>query len=676
VAEGDGEGQANGARSGTPDVFISYASQDTPIADAVVAALETHGLKCWIAPRDVAPGTFYADEIVHAIDAAKAIVLILSQNAAASPHVLREVERAASKRHVVITLRTDKAPLPAGLEYFLNTSQWLDASSGETVRALPKLVSAVQLAIQVPALTPSAVPAAQAPVPAMSARSPKKIGSIVASVIGLGLALFAADRLWLSRQKAAATPTPAPALSAPAFTPPAATVPEKSVAVLPFVDMSEKKDQEYFTDGLSEELIDHLARANNLKVIARTSSFQFKGKNVDMRTIGQQLGVAHLLEGSVRKSGKRLRITAQLIRASDGSHLWSQTYDRTLVDVFGIQDQIANAVVQALQVAIQGDHIHDGGRKDNIEAYNLVLQGDFYKARFNAKDMKRAIDLFEQAIKLQPDNARAWARLGSAYLNMGQTNWAPLVPSLASAREALQEALRIDPTLMWAHYTLAGLHMTELDFAGAQSETERMQEIDPSDKYLLPSAIADMKLIHGDLEGALAIQRLLLQRDPLNTYTLDGLARGLFAAQHFEESAAISRRLIQQDPAYAGSQSGLGITLIYLGRSSDALQSIEQETDEKSRLSALPIAYWALGRRVDSNTALEKYLAMHGDDDAVGIAEVHAYRGDFDLALQWLERAYRQREIGLVFIKSDLFFRNIAGDPRFKALLRKMNLPE
>ena len=194
MAEGGGGEQATSASSGTYDVFISYASQDAATADAVVAALEGDGIKCWVAPRDVTPGTFYADEIVHAIDAAKATVLILSQNAAASPHVLREVERAASKRHPVLPLRIDKAPLPAGLEYFLNTSQWLDASSGEAVRALPKLVAAVRLAIQGSGVTPSVAPTPH-PTRPVSPVPPRRIGIIVAWVMGLGLAVFAMDRL-------------------------------------------------------------------------------------------------------------------------------------------------------------------------------------------------------------------------------------------------------------------------------------------------------------------------------------------------------------------------------------------------------------------------------------------------------------------------------------------------
>jgi len=345
------------ASGSTPSVFISYASLDSAIAESTCEALEKAGVRCWIAPRDVTPGAFYGDEIVHAIDAAKAIVLILSQNAATSPHVLREVERAASKRHAVISLRIDKGPLPAGLEYFLNTSQWLDASSGDTSRALPKLVSAVGAAIQAPTVTPTGLPTARALAPAVAAISPKGLVFVVASVVGLALVGFAADRLWLSSHRAAAIPTTTPVASAPVPSTAAPVIPEKPVAVLAFVDMSEKKDQEYFSDGLSEELIDMLTKVPELRVPARTSSFYFKGKQATLTDIAKALGVTHVLEGSVRKSGSALRVTAQLIRVDNGYHIWSETYDRNQEDVFKIQDDIARAVVDKLRLTLLGGEV-------------------------------------------------------------------------------------------------------------------------------------------------------------------------------------------------------------------------------------------------------------------------------------------------------------------------------
>jgi hypothetical protein len=205
VTERGGEEQVPGARSATPDVFISYASPDSAVAELACEALERAGVTCWIAPRDVTPGAFYADEIVHAIDAAKAIVLILSQHAAESPHVLREIERATSKRHPVVSLRVDQAPLPAGLEYFLNTSHWLDASGGDPARAMPKLVSATQVALGVPGATPAATPGPRAPALSASTRSPNRATIIVASLVGLAIAGFAFDRIWVSRRQSAVT---------------------------------------------------------------------------------------------------------------------------------------------------------------------------------------------------------------------------------------------------------------------------------------------------------------------------------------------------------------------------------------------------------------------------------------------------------------------------------------
>ena len=265
MAEGGGEEQATGATSGTPDVFLSYASQDAAVANTVVAVLESQGIRCWIAPRDVTPGEFFAGSIVHAIDAAKAIVLILSGNAASSPHVVREVERAASKRHPVISLRLDQAPLPADLEYFLNTSQWLDASGGDTNRAMPKLVAAVRVAIEKPAtpdvsaLTTVAGTSSRTSYPSDNIRSRYQVAVAAGSLVAVSIAGLVAYRLWLPEHQVVA-PAPAVATGTPAAVKAAPAIPEKSVAVLPFVDMSEKKDQEYFADGMADEILDLLTK--------------------------------------------------------------------------------------------------------------------------------------------------------------------------------------------------------------------------------------------------------------------------------------------------------------------------------------------------------------------------------------------------------------------------------
>ena len=278
------------------DVFLSYASPDVSVANDICEALEREGIKCWISPRDVMPGEFYADAIVRAIDAAKVVVLVLSGSAATSPHVLCEVERATAKRHPVSALRIDAAPL-ASLEYFLNTSQWLDARKGAVAEALSSLVAAVRRHLDdSDATEPHAegVLPDHSDNPASSILRTRWLVQSGVAILSLALGYFVVDRLWLSKPVTTEQPV---AEAAPTIAPAAATIPEKSIAVLPFTDMSEKHDQEYLADGMAEEIINLLAQVPDLLVPGRTSSFYFKGKQTKIPDIAHELGVAHVLEG-------------------------------------------------------------------------------------------------------------------------------------------------------------------------------------------------------------------------------------------------------------------------------------------------------------------------------------------------------------------------------------------
>jgi TolB-like protein len=363
VAEGSGSAPVTDAATPAPRpapdaspagaVFISYASQDAGVAQSLCTDLERHGVACWIAPRDVRPGDFYADSIVQAINACTVLLLVLSQNSIDSAHVLREVERASAKKRPIIAFRIDATPLPPGLEYFLSASQWIDASAAGAERLYPKLIEAIRS-------RQAAAPAPETdPRPATGSRS--KSGRLVpavavAVVIALGLAYLVAGRFWFARRATAltasptsATPPPSDA-AAPSFAPPA-----HSIAVLPFVNMSGDPKQDYFSDGLSEELLNSLAAVRDLQVAARTSSFTFKGTDADVGVIARKLNVGAVLEGSVRKDGNQVRITAQLINALTGYHLWSQTYDRDLKSVLALQTEIATAVTKALQATLLAD---------------------------------------------------------------------------------------------------------------------------------------------------------------------------------------------------------------------------------------------------------------------------------------------------------------------------------
>jgi TolB-like protein len=671
------DGDDEKASGSTPSVFISYASLDGAIAETACEALEKAGVTCWIAPRDVTPGAFYGDEIVHAIDAAKAIVLILSQNAATSPHVLREVERATSKRHAVISLRIDKAPLPAGLEYFLNTSQWLDASSGDTVRALPKLVSAVQAAIQAPTVTPIGVPTAHAPAPAASARSGKRLALVVASVVSLALVGFAADRLWLSSHRAPATPATTPAASAPVPVTAAPTIPEKSVAVLPFVDMSEKKDQEYFADGMAEEIIDLLAKVRDLHVPARTSSFYFKGKSTKVPDIARELRVADVLEGSIRRSGNQIRVTAQLVRADNGYHLWSQTYDRDLQDVFKVQDEIANSVVQALQISLMnGPLTRKEGGTQNLEAYQLYLRA-FNAYEQNTKEsLETAREHAERAIKLDPDFALAWTALGWTTISLAQLRALPITDGFERARQLALHALQVSPELTDGYHLLGYIHRTyDWDWAAAQEAARRALALDPTNPYSLLLA-SQISATLGHWDDAERHVRAALVRDPLSTDIQWHLATTLYRAGRFADAEAAYRKLIELAPDYAWARGYLAKTLLAEGKPEAALAMAQQERDEANRLDTLPIVLQAAGRHAEAEEALKALATKYAHSDAYCLAMNYAYRNDHDVALQWLERAYKQKDGGFMEIVGEPLFKNLANDPRYKAFLHRMNLRE
>lgn len=285
-------------------MFISYASQDAVVANDIVAILESNVLRCWIAPRNVTPGAHYAESII----------LVLSDSALVSKHVMKEVERAASKGRPIIALRTVAAPLPPAFEYFLSASQWIDVGSGGVAAVAARLVAAVRChhypADAGGSRSYSGPPAAGHPVAAR--RKTWMWAAVVAGAsLACALVYLVGDGAWRSKRAAGVQPAAAP-------------VSAKSVAVLPFVDMSEGKDQEYFADGMAEEILDLLASLPGLNVIGRTSSFQFKGKSGDLRTIGARLGAAYVVEGSVRKAAARIRVTAQLIDMRTGMHRWSQ----------------------------------------------------------------------------------------------------------------------------------------------------------------------------------------------------------------------------------------------------------------------------------------------------------------------------------------------------------------
>jgi TolB-like protein len=678
VTEGASDEKASG---GTAPVFISYASQDVTVANAIVDALERHGVKCWIAPRDVVPGEFYAGAIVHAIDAAKAAVLVLSKNATSSQHVLREVERAAAQRHPVVSFRIDLSPMPADLQYFLNTSHWLDASTSDVERALPKLVEAVQRLVSPVSVMQSGQPFGRAMRPRSALEKPQsrlRISRLVialSALIAIGLTVFAADKLWLIKHAANERQLATRALAA---TPTAQAIPARSVAVLPFIDMSERRDQEYFSDGLSEELIDHLSHAKDLKVIARTSSFQFKGKNDDVRTIGQKLGVANLLEGSVRTSGSVIRVTAQLINVADGAHRWSETYDRQIGDIFKLQDDIAAAVVTALTGSLDAEAPARNKAAPNVDAYAAYLQGRELMHNASSKDdLQKASEYFRQAIGIDPTFAEGWMYLLGAVSNQLMAGYVPINVAAKEMRHAAQEVNTLAPESALAHQAAAQIYWTvDWNPPAAAAEYRRAYELNPNDP-VVTRQVADMAVIlAGDDDSIVKLYQRAVSLDPLSAYTYWSLAEYYLYRGKLNDAQASLAKARAIAPTQPGYDSFLCEVYVVGGERDEALIAARHERDDAARRWATALAYQALGRKREADAALADATQKDGLATPVAIAELHAFRREGTQAFEWLDRAYRSRDFSLLGINADPLLKSLRADPRYRLLLSKLKLPD
>ena len=484
-------------------------------------------------------------------------------------------------------------------------------------------------------------------------------------VIGVAWVLLA--------QRYPASEAIAPVAAASAVLPPLPQ--DNSVAVLPFADLSEQRDQEHFSDGLAEELIDRLAHSRNLRVIARTSAFAFKGQPDDVRTVAARLGVAHVLSGSVRKNGDVLRVNARLVRAVDAHPLWSQTYERDMADLFKVQDDIASSVATALEAVLTDRPTHRGVRVPDIEAYNLVLQGDVYTHGPFERDAQRAEVAYKQAVELDPGYALPWAKLALLYLQQAELSRAPKEPTHANARRAIDAALRLDPNSMAAHAArFRYLVRVEGQWPAARATLDRMRAIDPSDAFLLPECEADYASVTGHLDEAIKIQRGIVERDPLNAAAVGTLASYLMEDDRFDESLAWLQRELQMNPHAIGSYALIGVNLALLNRSDDALAMIARERHQGYRLWALSLAHTLRGERDAADAALAEMKAAP-DANAYWIARLYAVRGNKAATFEWLDKACAGvRQHGCDLLKIDRFLRSVRDDARYRALVAKLGL--
>lgn len=661
-------------------VFISYASADAAVADNLVATLESHGVACWIAPRDVKAGALYADAIVRAISDTKALVLVLSANSVASAHVGKEVERASSKRRPVIALRIDHAPLSPALEYFLGESHWVDARAGGMDAALAKLIAA----IREPARTASGLPAVAegtstgktAAVPATSRRIRLLLATGLA-VLVVAIAALLVDRLWLAKHS---TPEQAavPAASGPSATNAVdATISEKSIAVLPFVDMSEKSDQKYFADGIAAEIVSVLGSIPGIKVIGRTSSFQFKAGNDDVRQVGVKLQAAYVLQGSVRRSGQHVRITAQLMDARADTQVWSATYDRNVTDVLSIQEEISAGIARALQIAVSANSERSLRRVENADAYDYYLRGLYALDRLSPDSLEQAKGNLEQAIALEPNFVAALEALALTNYEIGEDENVPPHKAWQAARAAAERALQLDKHSATAHGVLGFVYgFDEFDWTRADTELREAHVASQRSPATLVLAW-DVEMAEGRLPEATEVINAAVVIDPLNAYLQQvlGWARE-FSGDSVGAEAALRRSLVIE-PQLDGSHFLLAELFIARGQPEAALRELEGESSADAKDCGLALTYDALGRKPEADAALERLMRVDADLWPFAIAEVYAHRGTTDEAFRWLERAYTARDFDMTRrLRFHPFFKQLHQDRRFADLFRKMNLPE
>jgi TolB-like protein len=658
-------------------VFLSYASQDTDAAQRICAALRAFGIEVWFDQSELRGGDAWDQKIRQQIRDCALFVPIVSANTAARSEGYFRLEwlladqrtqMIARNKTFIVPVCVDTTPdSGADVPDSFQRVQWTRLPAGETGTAFCERIATL---VGVPA---GVTPAAQAAGPSSPSAAPARRNAAPrwrrpAIVVAVAASVLAALIAWQPWRVFTGT------RSAPAAAAPAASDAEKSVAVLPFADMSEKHDQEYFSDGLAEELIDALTRIPNLRVPARTSSFSFKGRASTIEQIAHTLGVTHLLEGSVRKAGDHLRITAQLVRADNGFHLWSQTYDRDVRDIFAVQDDIARSVVEQLKITLLGSDAVAPKQVISTEAHNLYLQARYLTDRDGPADLDKAVPLYEQALKLEPTYAPAWAWLAYCHVRRVaqglDTNGAGFTKATSAARRAIE----LDPQLPEPHIVLAITHQQyDLDWKTAKDELARAAALDPNNAQV-QQTLGHLNVATGRMSEALAHFRRAVESDPLNLLHSKYLSRALHYSRQPAEAADVLRHAIGLNAQFPGLHYELGRALLQLGDPQAALAAFEQEADPAWRGFGLPLGYFAAHRVHEAQAALAAQSAEPAGSE-FQLAETYAFFGETDKSFEWLGRARSGHDPGIIWSRRDPLFASIVNDPRYHAFLREVDMP-
>jgi TolB-like protein/Tfp pilus assembly protein PilF len=670
-------------------VFLSYASQDAEPARKICEALRAAGIEVFFDQSELRGGDAWDQKIRKKIHDCALFVPIVSLHTQErlEGYFRHEWKLAIERTHhmaeqkpflvpvVIDGTRDQEALIPDAFR----AVQWTRMPGGDTP---PAFVERIRRLLS-PELSPGSGVSGAAPAirePVRATRRPKPVLlAIVAVVVCAALAYLVANRFWVSRHSAtSAGDTASRATAEPAAA--AFYPPPHSIAVLPFVNMSGDKEQEYFSDGLTEELLNSLSRINELQVAARTSSFSFQGQHPDIATVAHKLNVAAVLEGSVRRSAHTVRITAQLINAVTGFHLWSQTYDRNLGDVLLLQTDIANAVAGALKVTLLADvaaKVEIGGTR-HPGAFDAYLRAaKAAGTRHSEADEQLAIADFSEAIRLDPSYALAFAGRSRAFAGASEFATAAIrQEEFARAEADAQRAIELAPALADGHVALAVVYEdADLDFPRASEEYAHAAELAPGNANA-QRANGRFAVYMGRTAAGIQAARRAVVLDPLNHVSHYVLGLALFSARQYEDAIAAQEDSLALDPDDPIAHAVRGFANYALGNLPSARSSCEIKPDYWASQLCLAVTYERLGQHAAAKAMLAKLQAANGDGAAYQYAEVYAQWGDSFQALQWLDTALHLRDPGLVELKSDPLLDPLRREPRFQAIERELKFPD
>lgn len=687
IEEGDAPFLRVSLRSRQPDsndpmsespqaVFLSYASDDGEAARRICESLRAAGIEVWFDQSELRGGEAWDAAIRKQIKACALFIPVISRNTHAREEGYFRLEwklaiersdfMAASRTFLVPVaiddVRNDDELIP---DRFREV-QWSRLPAGNTPPGFVERIKQL-LATRADAQQDTQHSAGDSNIPVAVASNRRKRPPRFLERAGLllGFALLGALVYFILK-------SPWFSLSVP---PQKASVPDKSIAVLPFVDLSEKRDQQYLADGMAEEILNLLAGIPGLKVIGRTSSFSFRGKEADVRVIGKSLAAGYILEGSVRRSADQIRVTTQLLDAKDGTHQWSQTFDGDPRNIFQLQGEIAGRVAHALSLTISTLSLSRRGAV-NPEAYDYYVRGKREIEELSEEAVDRALALFNQAFSIDPHFTEATIGMATAHQYACVEGWKDHRENCEAAKKAVELAIRLNPRSADVYAIRAELRTTyEWDWNGAEADLRRAAQLGGGE--VTDFAAARLAYSLGHMDFARRLLDGILSNDPLEANAM--WDRGFmveYRSGRFNEGERWIRRSNELLPNAGFNHLTLGEVLLAQGKHEDALREMMQESDEPSRLMGLSLAYYALGQRDEADKTLSELVRKSGPNDNATLARVYAFRGDRDHALELLSAAYANRDSELWYIKGDWLLHNLQSDPRYQAFLRKMQLAE